>query len=100
IKVEDQIGSSRFVKAAIIDKQINSGRETLEAAYRQATQFFGEMGNSDFNETATQQGLAVSKADDITTLETNLMGTEVPRELVRWAFDADKGDVTDKIHAS
>ena len=100
IKVEDQIGSSRFVKAAIIDKQINSGRETLEAAYRQATQFFGEIGNSDFDEAASQQGLSVLKADEVTAMETNLMGTEVPRELVRWAFDADKGDVTDKIHES
>lgn len=100
IKVEDQIGSSRFVKAAIIDKQINSGRETLEAAYRQATQFFGEIGNSDFEEAASQQGLSVLKADEVTAMETNLMGTEVPRELVRWAFDADKGDVTDKIHES
>lgn len=100
INVEDQIGSSRYVKAAIIDKQINSGRETLEAAYRQATQFFGEVGNADFQEAATKQGLSVLKADQVTAMETMLTGTEVPRELVRWAFDADKGDVTDKIHES
>ena len=98
IKVEDQIGSSRFVKTAIIDKQITSGRETLEAAYQQATQFFGEIGNTDFEEAATAQGLDVRNAENVTAMETNLMGTEVPRELVRWAFDADEGDVTDKIH--
>lgn len=100
IKVEDQIGSSRFVKAAIIDKQINSGRETLEAAYRKATQFFGEVGNADFEETATKQELSVLKAEDVNAMETMLMGTEVPRDLMRWAFDADKGDVTDKIYES
>src|SRR5690606_4007781 len=92
IKVEDQIGSSRFVKAAVIDKQITSGRETLEAAYRQATQFFGEIGRTDFEEVANQQGHTVSKADDVNAMETTLMGTEVPRDLMRWAFDADKGD--------
>lgn len=100
IKVEDQIGSSRFVKAAVIDKQITSGRETLEAAYRQATQFFGEIGRTDFEEVANQQGHTVSKADDVNAMETTLMGTEVPRDLMRWAFDADKGDVTDKIYES
>lgn len=100
IKVEDQIGSSRFVKAAIIDKQINSGRETLEAAYRKATQFFGEIGNADFEETATKQELSVLKAEDVNAMETMLMGTEVPRDLMRWAFDAGKGDVTDKIYES
>lgn len=100
IKVEDQIGSSRFVKAAIIDKQINSGRETLEAAYRKATQFFGEVSHTDFQEAATQQGLSVLTADNVNAMETMLLGTEVPRELMRWAFDADKGEVTDKIYES
>lgn len=100
IKIEDQIGSSRFVKAAIIDKQITSGRETLEAAYRQATQFFGEIGNAGFQEAATAQGLSVLKADEVTAMETMLMGVDIPRDLVRWAFDADKGDVTDKIYES
>jgi len=98
IKVEDQIGSSRVVKAAVIDKQINSGRETMDAAYSKATQFFGALNKSNFAETATQQGLSLLKADDITAMETMLMGTEVPRELVRWAFDADKGDITDKVY--
>src|SRR5690606_2783362 len=100
IKVEDQIGSSRFVKAAVIDKQITSGRETLDDAYRLATQFFGQIGDSEFEEAAAQQGLTVQRAEEITAMETNLMGTEVPRELVRWAFDADQGDVTDKIYES
>jgi len=100
IKVNDQIGSSRVVKAAVIDKPVNSGRETLDSAYSKATQFFGELDAANFQESATQQGLSVRKADDITAMETTLTGVEVPRELVRWAFDADKGDITDKIYES
>jgi len=100
IKVEDQIGSSRVVKAAVIDKQINSGKETMNAAYNKATQFFGALNKNNFQEVATQQGVSVLKADNITAMETMLMGTEVPRELVRWAFEADKGDVSDKIYES
>ena len=100
IRIENQIGSSRVVKAAIIDKQVNSGRETMDAAYDKATQFFGALNKNNFGETATQQGLSALKADNITALETMLMGTEVPREFVRWAFEAKKGAVTDKIHES
>lgn len=100
IKVADQIGSSRVVKAAIVDKQVTSGRETMDAAYNKATEFFGALNKGNFQETATQQGLSVLKADNITALETMLMGTEVPRELVRWAFEADKGDITDQIYES
>ncbi|PPL02826.1 peptidyl-prolyl cis-trans isomerase D [Parapedobacter indicus] len=100
IKVEDQIGSSRVVKAAIIDKQINSGKETMNAAYNKATQFFGAVNENNFQDVATQQSVSVLKADNITAMETMLMGTEVPRELVRWAFDADQGDISDKIYES
>src|SRR5690606_28419757 len=100
IKVEDQIGSSRVVKAAVIDKQINSGKETMNAAYNKATQFFGALNKNNFQEVATQQGVSVLKADNITAMETMLMGTEVPRELVRWAFEADQGDFSDKIYES
>ncbi|MGK6351784.1 SurA N-terminal domain-containing protein [Parapedobacter sp. DT-150] len=100
IRIEDQIGSSRVVKAAVIDKQVISGRETMDAAYAKATQFFGAVNKDDFQETATQQGLSVLKADQVTAMESMLTGTEVPRELIRWAFEADKGDMTDKIYES
>jgi len=100
IKVEDQFGSSQVVKAAIIDKQITSGRETMDAAYNKATQFFSALGKGDFAEVATQQGLSVQKADNVTALETMLLGTEVPRELIRWAFEADRGDVTEQVYES
>lgn len=100
IKVEDQFGSSQVVKAAIIDKQITSGRETMDAAYNKAMQFFSALGKGDFAEVATQQGLSVQKADNVTALETMLLGTEVPRELIRWAFEADRGDVTEQVYES
>lgn len=100
IKVEEQYGSSRVIKAAIVDKPVITGTETMEAAYNKATQFFGAIGKNNFEETASQQNLTVLKADDITAMETMLMGVEVPRELVRWAFEADKGDVTDKVYES
>src|SRR5690606_6159586 len=70
------------------------------AAYNNATQFFGALKGDNFQEAATQQGLTPLKAENITAMETMLMGTEVPRELIRWAFDADEGDVTDQIYES
>src|SRR5690606_15712454 len=85
---------------AIIDKQILSGKETMNAAYNKATEFFGALDGTNFQEVATQQNLSVQKADNVTSMETMLMGTEVPRELVRWAFEADNGDHSDKIYES
>ncbi len=100
IKIESQIGSSRVVKAAIIDKQVTSGRETMDAAYNKAAQFFGALNKNNFREIAAAQGVSALTADNVTALETMLMGTEVPRELIRWAFEAKKGAISDKIYES
>lgn len=98
IKIINQIGSSRVVKAAIVDKQVTSGRETMDAAYNKATQFFGAINGNNFSEVASEQQLNPSKAENITAMETMLMGTDVPRELIRWAFEADQGDVTNQVY--
>ena len=98
IKIENQVGSSRVVKAAIVDKPVTSGRETMNAAYNEATQFFGALNDDNFREVATAQGVTPSVAENVTAMETSLMGTEVPRELIRWAFEADNGDVTDQVY--
>src|SRR5690606_1002654 len=50
IKIDNQIGSSRVVKAAIIDKSIQSSKETLNAAYTQASNFFGKVTKDNFAE--------------------------------------------------
>lgn len=100
IKVENQIGSSRVVKAAIIDKAVNSGRETLDNAYNKATQFFSAVNKDNFSEVATEQGLTAQRVDNVNALAGTFNNQTVPRELVRWAFDANKGAITDKIFES
>src|SRR5690606_22818486 len=40
VKINRQIGNSQIAKLAIVDKSINSGKETTDAAYSKANQFF------------------------------------------------------------
>lgn len=100
VKIEDQIGSSRVVKAAIIDKRVVSGKATIDAAYARATQFFSQANANNFSEVAAEQGLAVQTAEHINARESMLQSTMVKRELVRWAFEAKAGEVADKIYES
>lgn len=98
INIEDQIGSSRVVKAAIVDKHIVTGRETRDSAYNQATRFFGQVSDNNFSETATEQGLITRQAENVTAMERTLNGTPAPRDLFRWAFEAKAGEVSDQIY--
>ncbi len=98
VKIEKQIGNSKVVKAAIVDKTISSGKETIDAAYAKANSFFSALDKDNFKALATKQGLKDATAKRVTAMDNTLDGNEVPRELLRWAFQAKKGDVTDKVY--
>ncbi|MGY5253604.1 SurA N-terminal domain-containing protein [Sphingobacterium spiritivorum] len=98
VKIEKQIGNSKVVKAAIVDKTISSGKETIDAAYAKANSFFSALDKDNFKALATKQGLKDATAKRVTAMDNTLDGNEVPRELLRWAFEAKKGDVTDKVY--
>lgn len=98
IKIDNQIGSSRVVKAAIIDLNTQSSKETLNAAYREASAFYGKVDGKNFNEIAKAEGLNVQTGDKISPMQSAIQELENPRELIRWAFKADVGDVTDKVY--
>ncbi len=98
IKVDAQKGMSKVVKAAIIDKSVTSSNETLRTAYRKASDFYGKANSQNFAEEAKKAGLTVEHADNITPMQGYLPNLETPREVIKWAFKADKGDLTDKVY--
>src|SRR5690606_3483116 len=91
IKIERQVGNSKIVKAAIVDKTINAGKATTDAAYAKANNFFAEANGNNFAEVANKHGLKLDKVDRAIAMDNNFNGTEVSRELVRWVFEAEKG---------
>jgi len=98
IRIEKQVGLSKIVKAAIIDKVINAGKETTDAAYAKANDFFSEANASNFGELATQKGIRINKAERIQAMDNSLNGEDAPRELFRWIYEAKTNDITDKIY--
>jgi len=98
IKIDNQIGSSRVVKAAIIDRSIQSSKETLNAAYTKASSFFGKINEDNFSELAKSEGYNVEVGEEITPMQTYIQEIENPRELIRWMYKANVGDITDKVY--
>lgn len=98
IRIDNQVGSAKVVKAAIIDKTIQSSKETLNAAYTQASDFFGKVNEDNFSEMASEAGYTIQNGTEIAPMQTFIQELESPRELIRWAYKAETNDVTDKVY--
>jgi peptidyl-prolyl cis-trans isomerase D len=98
IQIEDQKGSSKVVKVAVVDKPIVASTTTQSAAYSKAQTFLASLSGNNFDAEAKKEHLTVKNANDVSGLATSLPGLESARDLVRWAFKAKTGDYSDQLY--
>ncbi|HTN21965.1 MAG TPA: SurA N-terminal domain-containing protein [Pelobium sp.] len=98
INIEKQVGMSKVVKVAVVDKALVPSSATEQAAYQKAQSFLSNVTDlKSFDESAQKQGLNKLVGADITPLQSSLPGLEDARTLVRWVYKAEKGDVSNEI---
>lgn len=97
IEIEDQKGSQKVVKVAVVDKPLTASSATQSAAYSKAQAFLGSV-NDNFSGEAAKEKLTVLPAQDVTAMASNLGTLPNAREVVRWAFKAKVGDITDQVY--
>jgi len=96
VRIEKQVGSSVVAKVAVVDKAVAASNQTQQAAYGKASSFLSSVNDAkSFDEKAN--GLNKQVAENITASQSAVPGLENPRELIRWAYEAKEGDVTDKV---
>ncbi len=98
IKIEKQIGSSKVVKLAYIEKTLAPSQKTRDVAYKKANAFLSEVKSNNFTELAKKQGYTVSMADKISSTQGFAPGLDNPRQLIRDIYDADKGKVLAQVY--
>lgn len=98
IQIEDQKGSSKVVKVAIVDRPLQASGTTTSAAFAKAQTFLSNATGGNFEAVAKKEGLQVKTANDVNGIAAALPGLDNAREVVRWAFKADKGDISDKAY--
>jgi peptidyl-prolyl cis-trans isomerase D len=98
VEIEDQKGSSKVVKVAVVDKPLESSTKTKSAAYSKAQAFLANLTKDNFEDLAKKDGLVKKSADDVDGLANAAGGLDNIRDIVRWAFKADKGDFTDQVY--
>ncbi len=98
INIQNQIGSSRVVKVAVVDKVMLPSSTTEQIAYQKAQSFLSNVKDQkSFADNAQKEGLNKLVGTDVTPLQSSLPGLEEARPLVRWVYKAEKGDVSNEI---
>lgn len=98
VKINSQLGNSPIAKLAIVDKNILAAKETTDAAYSKANAFYSAINKDNFDDIAKQQNVPVLTNERTLAMDNVFGSAEVPRELVRWAYEAKVGEVSDKIY--
>jgi peptidyl-prolyl cis-trans isomerase D len=98
IKINAQTGSSRVAKVAYLDKSLSTSNKTQQEAYKKATAFLATSKNQKaFDEEAKKLAYTKVLADNVIATQASIVGLNNAREIVRWAFTADKGDVSNQV---
>ena len=95
INITDKKGLRAAVKYGTIVNEIQSSTDTYRDVFAKANKFQGENRNiDDFNKSTEAAGLVKRTAENIKIGDRAIPGFQNAREIVRWAFKAEKGDVS------
>jgi peptidyl-prolyl cis-trans isomerase D len=100
IEIEDQKGSSKYVKVAVVDKPLEPSDKTKSAGYSKAQAFLGNLSSGNFDDETKKEGLVKKTSEDLKGTESAVANMDNLRDMVRWVFKADKGDFTDQVYES
>jgi peptidyl-prolyl cis-trans isomerase D len=95
IEVLDQKNMGPAIKVAYLGKPVDASKETDSRAYAAANEFISQ--NHDqksFEKTVQEKGLNKRIADNLRPMDFVIPGIGRARELVHWAYNAKKGDVS------
>ena len=96
IEVTAKSRSSKKAKVAYLDRKVEPSNETYSGVFTQAGKFAAENTSAaQFNETVSTDNLSKRIADNLQENTSTITGLDNPRALVRWAYGAQIGEVSD-----
>lgn len=90
--IVDQNEKSKRFHVGIVTKNIGPSTETLNAAFTEASSFAGKNSTSDAYEAMADK--MNKRVADLKENDQSVPGLTTPKELVRWAFTAKSGDIS------
>lgn len=99
IKIEAQSAPKKQVKVAVLTREVRPSEETDQKYYSQAGEFGAKNNTREkFDEAIKNYPANLRYESGITKGKQNIGNMEGSRELIRWAYTANVGDVTDKVY--
>ncbi len=96
IEVTKKSKSVKKVKIAFVDRNVVPSNETYQGIFTQAGKFAAENSNSEqFNQSAMDNNLSKRIADNLLESTQTISGLDNPRQMIRWAYEAQVGQVSD-----
>lgn len=84
------------VQVAVVERKINASSKTIQNIFTEASQFAGTNSSRElFLKAAESKKLTKRIASNLLENDRKIAGLDNPRELIRWAFKAKKGNVSD-----
>ena len=97
IKITGRGKEVKKVQVAIVERQVVPSSKTFQNYYAKASQFAGNnRTESAFNAAITEQNLN-KRVANLSPNQKEFGGLENPRQAVRWAFEAEKGVVSNEV---
>ena len=85
----------RKVEVASIDRAVEPSSQTFQAVYAKASEFSGKNTSQQlFDSAIVKQSMNKRIADNLKEVDRNIPGLDNAREIVRWVYQAKKGDVS------
>ncbi len=98
LQVTAKSSNSKKVKVAYLTRNVEPSSETYRSAYSDAVKFAGLNNTYEkFNQGVTSENLTKRYASDVSESQKTITGLENPRQLIRWAFEADLHDITSEV---
>jgi len=95
VQVLEKGANSPRVQVGIIERAIEPSSATYQAIFATASKFAGENTTKEkFAAAITNMNLAKKIASNLKENDRKIAGLDSPRELVRWAYKAEKGNVS------
>jgi peptidyl-prolyl cis-trans isomerase D len=99
IRVTDQKNFAPAVKLATITKTLNIGAKADQAQFAKANEFAGRnRTGAAFDAAVKKEGISKRVAEDVKPGDFVIQGLGASRDIIRWAYGAKQGEVSDPIH--
>ncbi len=95
IEITDQKNFNKQVQIGVIDRMVAASSQTTQQLYAKINNVLSTVkSEKEFKDLVLEEGLNKRVAENVKANDRFIAGLESPREIIRWAFKADKGDIS------